>query len=173
MLKGKIVGLDGPKEVVMIVRSKNLNHWLRREVCSTSMLVPAIVFSVVLLALSGCGGGSTPTGPSPTPTGTNSIAFVSADPAPGSTLKVGDRLNVTVSYTIAQASSFTVHPEGMGGAGTSVTVLSPGSGTATIAFIATMPGTSTVLDLNIGWGSGYSQSLTVKFPATWTWVPAS
>lgn len=242
---------------------KNFRFWIDKEVCSASILAPALAFicAVALLTLTACSGTSSPTEPSPvptpnpnvltivtagnatvttatvpvgtsyffgasggnpnnyswslpsgggtlssltsngttftagsvpgnytiqlrsdsavatasiivpTPTGTqNSVSFVSSDPAPGSTLKVGDKLNVTIGYTILQPSSFNVYPEGMSGQSTGETVMTPGSGTVKIVYTATKPGTSTVLDLNMGWGPAYAYSLTNKVAVTYTWV---
>lgn len=100
----------------------------------------------------------------------NSLTFLSADPPSGSTLNVGEFVNVTVAYNAVLPGGVGATLSGINGVGStgSGPQFPAGSGTATARVTSKGPGTTTLATIELV-GPKLETILSIDVPLTYIW----
>lgn len=100
----------------------------------------------------------------------NSLTFISADPPSGSTLNVGEFVNITVAYNAVQSGGITATLSGINGGsgGGSGPQFPAGSGTATARTTSKSVGTTTLATVDLV-GPKLETIISIDIPLTYIW----
>ena len=130
-----------------------------------SLSIP-IALLVLAIGTAACKGSSSPTEPPPV---TNTMTLISANPASGASLTVGEPVTFVVTYTATGPVSFGA-ALGATGSSSASTAFAAGTGTATFTCTSNAVGQSSGAKLIMYSVSPRTELANLMIPSAYTWL---